>query len=247
MQRSCLGSLNQATSAVAHRHSRAAYGRRPSVRWALGDHELLGMTYGTWLKYWLGFFWRFARRTVTRGCDVRVWLSSERSAAPCVAKVAAALELIEWHDPQRFRRMQKDLTSIFIAGGFSGYGCYVPELKMCALNQLYVEPEDFTAAEMAMVIIHEATHARLHQAGIRIDRALSARIEHRCFTEELSFAARLPDTPILAREVLHLRHSVGGITTPEAWGSQQITALRDLGTPEWLVRSYGRIVLRAVT
>jgi hypothetical protein len=69
---------------------------------------------------------------------------------------------------------------------------HFPRPKTCHLSAKFVE--DYSAANVAIAIVHEATHARVGQAGIPLYPDLRSRIERRCVREEIAFAQRLPRT-----------------------------------------------------
>jgi hypothetical protein len=66
---------------------------------------------------------------------------------------------------------------------------YMPRTRTCYLAERVVRTH--SAANVAMLLVHEATHARFEQSGINQWSDLRPRFERRCVIEELSFAKRL--------------------------------------------------------
>ena len=141
--------------------------------------------------------WPFLERLVigraTRrvlGVDVHT-VSVGESAEQATDKLAQALALIEQFDRRRFRRLQHDLSSIAVIDFFPGaIGGHIPGSRVCFLSAAHLRRR--SVARTALTIVHEATHCRIDQAGIRYWPDYQARIEARCKREESSFAAQLP-------------------------------------------------------
>ena len=96
-----------------------------------------------------------------------------------------------------------------------------------------------STAQIAMRIVHEATHARIDQNGLRYTASRRGRIEARCVSEEIAFAQRLPNSDSL---VAHARQK---LSTP--WWTEsdlherRLEQLRAYGWPRWLTTVYSRI------
>ena len=117
-------------------------------------------------------------------------------------RVEGALGLLATHDPRRLNRMRGDLELIWLRRHPMCRGSYDPWLGACVIDlpNFVVNPQ-FTLAEIAASIVHEAMHARLRGRGIEYDDANGARIEHICRKAEIAFAKRLPEgaEPVLDR------------------------------------------------
>jgi hypothetical protein len=108
-----------------------------------------------------------------------------------VALVEEALILIEACDPRRARRLAHDLRAIALLHIGKSNGAYVLGSRTCYINPTVLP--DYSVANVAILIVHEATHARLD--GLRLVLwwpRLRYRMEHRCLREELSLAALIP-------------------------------------------------------
>ena len=108
-----------------------------------------------------------------------------------VDRLENALALLERYDPQRLRRIQRGLRRIVVTEKLGrNAASYVPATRSCYLDAAFVET--YSAANIAIALVHEGTHARLHDAGIRASAALLTRIERLCVAAELEFAKKLP-------------------------------------------------------
>lgn len=92
--------------------------------------------------------------------------------------------------------------------------------------------------EIALIIIHEATHARLTRLGIGYDEAIRSRVEAICHRRELSFAKLLDDDQAIHVAGYYLANPID--YSDEAVDSRNETAMladaRDIGFPLWIVR-----------
>lgn len=176
---------------------------------------------------------RISPRTRVLGVEL-VDLSGSESTSIFFHKVGAALQLILHYDARRLRIVQRDLRGIvLIAGGgefyhqgLKAYVMDVPNLQVRTISQL------------ALAIVHEATHARLDRAGIKYSTRLRARIERVCCAAELAMAGKLPDAKDLIDRI-H-RKLVTPWWTGDAMRERRLNQLRAHGVPQWLIRLYER-------
>jgi hypothetical protein len=125
-------------------------------------------------------------RTRLDGFDVYD-ASIDGTEAP-LGRISEALELIRARAPRRSERLRRDVRRIVViaAGGPE----YWPEADAIVVTRRTL---DQSREEVALVIVHEATHARLWAMGIPYIHALRGRIEHTCVRAEVAFAQTLPD------------------------------------------------------
>lgn len=109
------------------------------------------------------------------------------NAAPPMSQLIEALELIERLDRRRFARIRRDLRGIMVRDGGGAQFRRYTRVVVVDGSSLRHRSVGF----LALVIVHEATHARLNRAGFPPWRRLRPRLERRCLKEELSFAALL--------------------------------------------------------
>ena len=104
-----------------------------------------------------------------------------------LARIDSALTLLREQDSTRFRRLTNTCTKI-VVGDFLG-SAFWPLSNACALDSRRVLRGDPVA--LALVIVHESTHATLACRGVYSIRSRARRIEHVCVRQELNFLDRL--------------------------------------------------------
>jgi hypothetical protein len=146
-----------------------------------------------------------------------------------------ALKVISQTDPRRFERLKRDLRRIVLmkAGGPQ----FASEVGACLVRSEYVRQNSPEA--VATTIVHEAIHARLHRQGIGYGPNMRSRVEEVCVREQIAFAGRLRNPEIVS----HLRQRLDGpLWAPAQSHEDRMAALRNLRIPEWVLRSYDRLV-----
>ncbi|MDF0582216.1 hypothetical protein [Bradyrhizobium yuanmingense] len=206
--------------------------------------------------------------TIYRGSSVKpplvdriqLWLSTSRmvdgiwigtlSDDPerALQRVEAALRLIERSAPLHYQRVKKSLSRIWVQLVPHGAGCYQHSLNACLLDPRVVASETTTIEWIASAIVHEATHARLKNWGIRYDEAARPRIERICARRELDFARHLTGVDALQEEIaqrLDLCRDEGTYYTDQNMQQNMdegvVEALRHLRTPEWAISLLFRV------
>jgi len=151
-------------------------------------------------------------------------------------RVAAALQLIQEFDPIKYRRLVRDLKRIWITTIPGAVGRYVKSTSTCELDERFVLGEYTVTEQIAGVIVHEATHARLDQQGIGYEEKLRDRVEQVCMGRELAFAAKLPDGSRI-RQWVEVRQKEPSDYSDIALHASQIqsarAALLHLDAPSW--------------
>jgi hypothetical protein len=123
-----------------------------------------------------------------RVLGISVGVVHDEIAEQCWEKVAEALMLIHSLDPKRLKRIRRDVERILVFHARNSQ-FWVGQWT-CMLEERLVR--ESSAALVASVLVHEATHARLYRAGIPYWPDLRSRIEALCTREEIAFASRLP-------------------------------------------------------
>jgi hypothetical protein len=149
-----------------------------------------------------GAFWVFLRaatRGEIQGINVYLPYRSRMSNDQAKANISAALSCIARYAPTRLFRVQRYLRGIVVGWPQPGATTahYRFDARMCILDG------DFTLHPkhpvlLALTILHEATHARLHSCPYTTpeDRV---RIERICVTTEILLINRLPGSQALSR------------------------------------------------
>jgi hypothetical protein len=168
--------------------------------------------------------------------------------APALQKLREALTLIADKDPPRFAQIQRDVAWIMICGSPRFRGEYLHELRLCHLYQDWLEQSDTHPAEVAMVVAHEAMHARLFSLGIGYPTHMQPRIERLCTAAEIALGKKLSAAGTQLVEARRRQATAEYVWGPEARQERRVQAmeihkeeLRSLGAPEWLVRQISRL------
>lgn len=190
-------------------------------------------------------FYLSVKRTV---CHLRIAVgrtANSKERAEVFEELSAALHLIREYSPEKFSAMQKDISVIFVHGYLRPPAQYVPKQNMIQLNERYILDPRSSRGSLACVLIHEAQHARLFRLGFGYDQTNRIRIERLCFRAERSFARRLPDGRNLVSEVqAFLDMDLEAMYSKEGRLRADLRGLRDVGCPDWLVRTLEWIARR---
>lgn len=150
-------------------------------------------------------------------------------------RVTEALTLLQQRAPAVFAGVRRRLKRIallagggeFYHGGLRAYVVDLPTLKRRSVP------------ELALAIVHEATHARLERWGIGYEPSKRARIERTCVRAELALAEKLPDNQLIISRI--------GEKLSTSWWTEdslhlrRIEQLRVHGAPAWMTRLYDRL------
>lgn len=167
---------------------------------------------------------RGAPRTMLYGLEVIDVLMDARSDT-LFAQAYEALHLIEVCDPRLLARIQRYLRRIvFLETGPQ----YWPSLDACVLHDV----GSLSSAQIALLIVHEATYARLWRRGIRYSVEDRERVERVCVAAELAFVNRLPDSNALFQ---HTSHKLDRRWwEPESQFKRHQDDLTSIGAPAWM-------------
>lgn len=171
-----------------------------------------------------------AQRTLIHRIPVYAVLEHESLVPLCFAKIRRALDCVIGYDPRRFQRFRKDLKRILVSR-YEGTH-FLPPLRMIVLYWPSIAPK--SPEEIAVHLVHEATHARHHARGISYLPELRARAEAACLAQEVEFAKKLPGGLALVDQRMSALERPWW--TPEAFSQRELRKLRDLGVPSWLYR-----------
>lgn len=170
-----------------------------------------------------------AERRIVEGCDVRV-SGPAAQTEEVFCRVGNSLRLIREHGSRFYCRLLRDLKMILITD--TSGGVYLEGLRACQIGMSSVRRWD--PLDLAMTIIHEATHARLSQAGFRYSGQCKERLERVCVNAEIAFAGRIPGSgPAIerTRALLETRW-----WTSENSIERALQELRSRGVPEWGIK-----------
>jgi hypothetical protein len=135
------------------------------------------------------------RSTTTDAGEIPVVIINTRpdvDTDDALQRLDRALKLIERYAPHHFRRLRRDFARILIQR-YACRGAYSPVDKTCLVELTFVVNRDFSEAQVAATILHEAMHARLHTLGISMETVDRPRQERFCRRAEIEFGLAVPD------------------------------------------------------
>jgi hypothetical protein len=109
-----------------------------------------------------------------------------------IARLERSLSLIAQHVPHHFRHLKRDFAYIVVER-FACRGAYFHEQRACLVELTFTVNPDFSDAEVAATILHEAMHARLHVLGFPLEMEDRARQERFCRRAEIEFGLLAPN------------------------------------------------------
>lgn len=118
-----------------------------------------------------------------------------------LGRLDRTLELIERVVPHHFRHLKRDFAYILVQR-FACRGAYFYEQRACLVELTFTVNPDFSDAEVAATILHEAMHARLHQLGFPLEMEDRARQERFCRRAEIEFGLLVPDGARVVRRAV---------------------------------------------
>src|SRR5438876_6933585 len=123
-----------------------------------------------------------------------------------IARLDRSLSLIEHFIPHYFRHLKRDFAYLVVQR-FACRGAYFHEQRACLVELTFTVNANFSDAEIAATILHEAMHAHLHTLGFPLEMDDRARQERFCRRAELELGALVPGGERVierARETLEL-------------------------------------------
>jgi hypothetical protein len=109
-----------------------------------------------------------------------------------IARLERSLSLIEHYVPHHFRHLKRDFAYIVVER-FACRGAYFHEQRACLVELTFTVNPEFSDAEVAATILHEAMHARLHVLGFPLEMDDRARQERFCRRAEIEFGLLAPN------------------------------------------------------
>ena len=127
-------------------------------------------------------------------CVDGLWIGTwEKDPDAVLRRVEEALGVIKLYDRLRYNRITRDLERVWVRTLFGNDAQYSHAMRACQLDVRFVVAATSSPAIIAAIIVHEATHARILNRGIRYEEAIRERVEAVCVRRELAFARRLSD------------------------------------------------------
>jgi hypothetical protein len=108
-----------------------------------------------------------------------------------IARLERSLSLIQRYVPHHFRHLKRDFAYIVVQR-FACRGAYFHEQRACLVELTFTVNPEFSDAEVAATILHEAMHARLDTLGFPLEMDDRARQERFCRRAEIEFGTLVP-------------------------------------------------------
>ena len=195
-----------------------------------------------------GLFFRLGFRRVAHGIEVSAPVLPPSAARYVLDRAEVALALIGQRDPVRLARLRRDTPRVLLGARRVGDACYDAASDLVVLNLEVVGRRETSPTQLALLIVHEAAHARIERTGIRYTPECRVRIERVCRRAELAFAERLPE-PDRSWYVEQCRRALvepPGDYSDEALIEWEAAESIRSGLPKWLVSLLRRLSLRAL-
>ncbi len=109
-----------------------------------------------------------------------------------ITRLEASLEMIRRYVPHHFWHLQRDFDHLIVKR-FACRGAYFYEQRACLVELTFCVNPDFSDAQRAATILHEAMHARLHVLGFPLEMEDRARQERFCRRAEIEFGRLVPN------------------------------------------------------
>jgi hypothetical protein len=182
---------------------------------------------------------RLSYKRIVDGVWVGV-LGGNKSDDGLIRNVSEALKLIQQYDPVRYRRLLRDVKRIWIHTLVGARGQFNFAFKRCSLDLRFVESAPIET--IASTIVHEATHGHPCLTKMGYPEGLRSRIENICMQQQLAFVRKLPAATSaeddvkrnLTREPSFWSDKARNERRPD----QELEALRSLGVPDWITKSF---------
>jgi hypothetical protein len=195
--------------------------------------EIQGGSISAWIVLW---FFRNSERRDILGVPVVV-PADRRTAEAAFAKITTAFDLLQDHGSRSLDDIRRHTNGVFLWATAGALGEWHRETGLVVLEETSVHHEDTTARDIASILVHESTHARLDAKGFAYSPQRRERIEKVCFRRQLAFARRLSDPGELIDQAERQLQLAPDYFTNEAWRQRVVAKLVELGVARWLVHA----------
>ena len=113
-------------------------------------------------------------------------------ARDIIARLETSLGLIQEYMPHHIRHLQRYFNHIIVKR-FACRGAYFYRERACLVELTFSVNKEFSDAEVAATILHEAMHARLHALGFPLEMEDRARQERFCRRAEIELGELVPN------------------------------------------------------
>lgn len=202
------------------------------------------------LKTWLrSLNWkltlRVSKQRTLRGIPVLVTNNQVHATdEELFGAVDAAFRLIELYRPRTFRRLQRDLTRVWVYRFAVCRASYSSPSRTCILDSSFVAT--FPTQLVASSLVHEGVHARIRGFCRTWRAGWQVKEERICRMEEARFGQAIPDgIAVMERAKTSLasapEHLAPVVNWHEANQRAQRMRLRETTLPGWLKSAVARL------
>jgi hypothetical protein len=199
----------------------------PTVR------ETPGRSLSDRIVLWL---FRHSERRDLLGVPVVVPGDRHRAEA-AFAKIASAFDLLQDHGRYTLDDLRCHTNGVFVWATAGALGEWHRANRLVVLEETHVHHDGTSARDIASILVHESTHARLEEKGFAYSPERRERIEQVCFRRQLAFARRLSEPGDLVGQAERQLQRPPGHFTNEARRQRVVAKLIELGVARWLVHA----------
>jgi hypothetical protein len=187
---------------------------------------------------------RRATHRLVHGLTVGV-VTESFDAEAALDRVAAGLDLLAYYQPSTVVRLRQDAQGILVWEReiSIGVASWHYGVKLIIIDARFLCDPETTSANIAAMLVHEATHARLDRLGYAPEKR--AQVEAVCFRRERGFARRLPDSQELLAEIDRQLQRDPSYWADDTHIQRVGDELAKRSVPSWLIRAIQRLCGRA--
>src|SRR5262245_47208244 len=184
----------------------------------------------------LSWIIRFSDRRQIHGLQVAVLEKDPKSVEAVFGKIGEALGLVRHHDARAFNELVSHTRGVFVFGTTGGDAAeWWRDEGLVVMQPEYASDANASPLALAVILVHEATHAWLERRGFEYAVDRRARLERICDRRALRLARRLPDAEYLV-SWLQQEQRPREHLADEAFHQRAVAELLRLGAPLWFVR-----------
>jgi hypothetical protein len=152
--------------------------------------------------------------------------------------LGSALDYLATYGPRQYKQLRHRIRRVSIRQLPHLQGAFEEAGPAIVIAEAFLSRSATSPVRVASTLVHEATHARIHELGIRHRGKTAIRIERACTREELRFLDLVPrDDGAALSEVIKAKHDgAAQVWSPEARLDAVQRGLTAVGGPVWLTR-----------
>ncbi len=181
--------------------------------------------------------------TTIRGIPVTVINTRpDIDTSAVLARLERVLALLERAVPHYYRHLRRDFAMIRVQR-YACRGAYFPHEHACMVELTFAVNPDFSDAQVAASVVHEAMHARLHRLGFPLEMSDRARQERFCRRAEIELGMAVPGGGQVIERALYILENADDVDVAPVI-DERLAAARvaqvdkaALADPAWLRRA----------